>query len=182
VSRNPEPLEPIVHALAAQFAFQAHNYAKAVDHANQALLIDPHFWVGFMQLGQAYKREGKTDLALKALMNAERFSGRNSKAVSTRGYALAKAGKTKEARDVLRTLEARSQRGQYVPAYSMALVNAGLDEPQAVFTWLDRAYEARDVHLIFLSVDPKWDPYRTDPRFQEVLERCGFLRPGERRP
>jgi TolB-like protein/DNA-binding winged helix-turn-helix (wHTH) protein/Flp pilus assembly protein TadD len=150
---NLELFKPINHALASQVAFQAGNYTRAVELANQALVLDPKFWVGFMQLGQAYEQEGKTDLALKALMNAERFSGGNSKAVSSRGYSLAKGGKTKEARDVLRTLETRFHR-QYVPPYAMALVNAGLDDQQAVFTWLDRAYEARDVHLIFLTWIP----------------------------
>jgi hypothetical protein len=33
---------------------------------------------------------------------------------------------------------------------------------------------ARDVHLIFLTVDPKWDPYRADSRFEALLGRCGF--------
>jgi hypothetical protein len=36
--------------------------------------------------------------------------------------------------------------------------------------------EARDVHLILLTVDPKWNPVRTEPRFQAVLAACGFLR------
>jgi tetratricopeptide (TPR) repeat protein len=168
-----EPLEPINHALASQVAFQAQDYARAVEHANQALALNTEFWIGFLQLGQAYEGERKTDLALKALTNAERFSGgNNSKVLSLKGYCLAKAGRATEARAVLSTLETLS-RTRYVPPYAMALVNAGLNEP-AVFAWLDRAYEARDVHLIFLTVDPKWDPYRTDPRFQELLERCGF--------
>jgi hypothetical protein len=56
----------------------------------------------------------------------------------------------------------------------MALVLAGLDEHDSVFESLDRAYAARDVHLIFLAVDSKWDPYRTDPRFEALLARCNF--------
>ena len=40
--------------------------------------------------------------------------------------------------------------------------------------WLAKAYDARDVHLIYLTVDPKWDLYRPDPRFQALLTRCGF--------
>jgi hypothetical protein len=56
----------------------------------------------------------------------------------------------------------------------MALVHAGLGEREAVFEWLDQAYAARDVHLIYLPVDAKWDPYRADPRFTALLSRCGF--------
>ena len=59
-----EPLEPLHHAMAAQVAFQAGDYSRAVEHADQALKIAPDFWIGFMQLAQAYERMGKTDLAL----------------------------------------------------------------------------------------------------------------------
>ena len=45
--------------------------------------------------------------------------------------------------------------------YALALVHAGLGDADAAFEWLDRAYAARDVHLIFLTVDVKWDRYRT---------------------
>lgn len=120
-------------------------------------------------------------MALDALKNAGRFSERNSKALSLRGYLLATSGRANEARDVLRTLEAVS-RQQYVPPYAMALVHAGLGERDVVFEWLSRAYDARDVHLIFLPVDPKWDPYRAEPRFEALLERCDFTRMARSRP
>jgi hypothetical protein len=48
-------------------------------------------------------------------------------------------------------------------------------ERETVFEWLDKAYAARDVHLIYLPVDPKWDPYRGEPRFNALIARCGFL-------
>jgi TolB-like protein/DNA-binding winged helix-turn-helix (wHTH) protein/Flp pilus assembly protein TadD len=171
--RDLEPLEPLSYALSAQVAFQARDYPAAVAHARRAVLTDSEFWIGYVQLGQAYEGTGETDLALEALTDAARFSGGNSKAISLRGYILAKTGRANEAREVLRTLEADS-REQYVPPLAMALVHAGLGEREAVFEWLDRAYAARDVHLIYLPVDPKWDPYRSDRRFAALLARCGF--------
>jgi hypothetical protein len=45
---------------------------------------------------------------------------------------------------------------------------------EAVFDWLDKAYQAHDVHLMYLPVDANWDPYRTDPRFVALLAKCGF--------
>ena len=174
-----EPLEPIHHALAAQVAFQARDYLRAADHAQHALEIDPEFWIGAMQLAQAYEGAGKTDLALKTVTSAERLPGsRNSKALSFKGYLLAKTGRANEARDVLRTLETLASE-RYVPPYAFALVHAGLDERDAVFEWLARASDARDVHLVFLTVDSKWDPYRGDPRFQALLKRCGIRELGE---
>ena len=32
----------------------------------------------------------------------------------------------------------------------MALINAGLEQRESAFVWLERAYDARDVHLIYL--------------------------------
>jgi hypothetical protein len=122
-------------------------------------------------LGQAYAQTGETDLALEALSDAARFSGGNSKAISFRGYILAKTGRVGEAREVLRTLESREG---YVPPYAMALVHAGLGDGDAVFAWLEKAFDAHDIHLIYLPVDAKWDPYRNDPRFAALLARCGF--------
>ena len=40
-----------------------------------------------------------------------------------------------------------------VPPYALALVHAGLGDADAAFEWLERAYVARDVHLMFLTVD-----------------------------
>ena len=51
------------------------------------------------------------------------------------------------------------------------------DEEWTAFEWLERGYEARDVHLVFLTVDPKWDVWRADARFAGLLKRCGFTAP-----
>ncbi len=174
-ARELDPLDAMNHAMSSQVAFQAREYPAAVEHARRAIVLDPEFWIGHVQAGQAYEQMGQTDLALEAFTTAARFSGGNSKAISLRGYVLAKAGRANEAREVLRTLEAVS-RERYVPPYAMALVHAGLGEREAAFEWLNSAYEARDVHLIFLPVDPKWDPYQADPRFEALLARCGFTR------
>jgi TolB-like protein/DNA-binding winged helix-turn-helix (wHTH) protein/tetratricopeptide (TPR) repeat protein len=174
-TRELEPLEPFSYALSSQVAFQAREYHAAVEHARRAILMDSEFWIGYVQLGQAYEPTGETDLALAALTDAARFSGGNSKAISLRGYILAKTGRANEAREVLRRLEADAVE-RYVPPYAMALVHAGLGEREPVFEWLDKAYAARDVHLMYLTVDSKWDPYRADPRFNALLARCGFAR------
>ena len=65
-----------------------------------------------------------------------------------------------------------------MPPYAIALVHAGLGERDAALASLDRAHEARDIHLVFLPVDPRWDAYRSDPRFTALVERCGFTRRG----
>jgi Flp pilus assembly protein TadD len=172
-ARELDPLNPMAHAMSSQVEFQARNYDVALEHARRAIALDPEFWIGYIQQAQALDRMNRVDPALEALVKAGRFSGQNSKVLSLRGFILAKAGRSDEAREVLKTLE-EAARDRYVPPYAMALVHAGLGERNAAFEWLERAFVARDMHLIFLTVDPKWDEYRHDSQFAALISRCGF--------
>jgi Flp pilus assembly protein TadD len=128
-----------------------------------------------MMRGQACEQLGEMDAALEALATASRLSSGNSKPVATRAYVLARMGQDAGARDVATMLE-EVARSRFVPPYAMALIHAGLGEHQTALEWLERAHSTRDVHLVFLPVDPKWDRFRADPRFAALLERCGFGR------
>ena len=174
-ARALDPLDPLVYAMSSQIAYQARAYAEALEQAQGAIGLDAEFWIGHVMRAQTLLQMGQRDQALEALTTAGRFSNYNSKTMSLRGYLLATAGRASEAREVLRILETIS-RERYVPPHAMALVTLGLGDKDATFAWLERAYEARDVHLVFLTVDPKWDPLRSDARFTALLNRCDFMR------
>jgi TolB-like protein len=162
------------YALSAMIELHARDYGAALKFARQATVVAPDFWIGHYHLGQAYERLGEDDLALEALTRAGRLVGGNSKVMGVRGYIFGKLGRTTEAQEVLSTLDAVS-RERYFPPYATALVLMGLGEHERALEWLERAYEARDVHLIFLPVDPKWDALQKDARFRDLLKRCGFI-------
>lgn len=172
-ARELDPLNPATVALSSQVAFAGRDYKSAVKFAREAIAIDPEFWIGYMQLGQALEQSGEPQLALEALNTAGRLSCGNSKPISLRGYIFAKLGQENEARNVLRTLQAVGH-DRYVPPYAFALIQAGLDHREEALTWLERAVEAHDVHCVFPPVDPKWDDYREEPRFHAFLRRCAF--------
>jgi TolB-like protein/DNA-binding winged helix-turn-helix (wHTH) protein/Tfp pilus assembly protein PilF len=167
------PMDPSVHALSSQVAFQGRDYVAALEHARRAVALDPEFWIGHMMLAQTFAELGDLEAATDAANVAARFSNQNSKPVALRAFLLAKAGRTGDAREVIDMLEAAS-RERYVPPAAIALIYAGLGDRERVFEWLERAYAARDVHLMYLPVDPKWDAFRGDPRFASLVRRCGF--------
>lgn len=179
IARELDPLFAMTHALSSQVAFQAGDYGAAIGHARRAIALDEEFWIGYMMLGQSLERLGQSNEALAALATASRLSRQNSKPVALTGYALARVGRTAEAREVLAALGAAS-RQRYIPPYAIALVHAGLGESADAFAWLDRAYAARDIHLMYLVADTKWDRYRDDPRFTEIVRRCNFSGPRAR--
>ena len=173
-ARELDPLLPVHHALSAQVAYAARDYGLASQFARQALAIDPEFWIGHFQLAQASIQLGADELAQASIADAARTSGGNSKVVALRGYLYARQGREADARRVLDTLTALACE-RYVPPCMIALVHLGLGDIDGVARCVEEAGEARDVHLMFLPVDEKWDEARRDPRIAAVLRSFGFV-------
>ncbi len=171
--RELDPLQPMHHAISAQIAYQARDPAAAMEHARRAVALNPTFWIGYAQQAQALHSMGQSELALEALAKASQFSGNHVVLIGSRGHILATLERVDEARATIDTLNSISAT-RYVPPAAIAIVYAGLGDREKIFEWLERAYEARDVNLIFLPVDPRWDPYRADPRFSALLQRAAF--------
>jgi DNA-binding winged helix-turn-helix (wHTH) protein/Tfp pilus assembly protein PilF len=180
-ARELDPLLAGHRALSSQVAFAGRDFDAALRFARQAIVVDPGFWIGFIQLAQVCIELGRTEQALEALGHAGQKSGGNSKVLSLRGYLFARLGRKKEAEEVLSTLQAIS-RERYVPPYASALIYAGLEQPELALEWLGRGLETHDVHLAFLTIDPKWDNFRSDSRFQAMVRQCRFMDPEPDRP
>ena len=84
-------------------------------------------------------------------------------------------GRRAEACEVLSGLESIA-RERFLRPYAMALTLLGLSEHERALEFLERGYEVRDVGLIFLPVDPKWDAFRPHARFRQLIQRCNFER------
>ncbi len=164
------------YSLSAMIEIHGRNPRAAIEFARQATVIAPDFWIGHYHLSHAYEQVGELESALDSVITAGRLGGGNSKAIGTRGYLLAKLGRLEESRDVLAGLESIA-RERFLPPYAIALTLLGLGEYERAMECLERAYDVRDVGLIFLPVDPKWDALRTHARFRQLIQRCQFERP-----
>jgi hypothetical protein len=92
-------------------------------------------------------------------------------------YGYAEAGREDEARLLLAEVEEVSRR-VYTCAYEIAVTHIALGVDDAAFDWLDTAFEDRADCTAFLDIDPRLDPLRDDPRFEELLVRVGFAERG----
>jgi len=89
------------------------------------------------------------------------------------GHLYATSGRRREALRLLHDLEAQSKSG-YVSSLDIATVRLGLGDTAGALTRLDRAVQDHDGGLVFLAVDPRYDPVRQNPRFLCLLRRIGF--------
>jgi hypothetical protein len=49
-----------------------------------------------------------------------------------------------------------------------------LGDKDKAFAELNAAYKAHESTLTWLKVEPQWDPIRSDPRFEELLQKMRF--------
>ncbi len=70
-------------------------------------------------------------------------------------------------------LAAAAESGPVNP-FAVAVYYAAAEEDDAAFLWLDRAFEQRTPQLLHLTLHPRLDPIRADPRFADLLQRIGI--------
>jgi Flp pilus assembly protein TadD len=172
-ARGLDPLHPLSHSMSAQIAFSARHFGEAVRHSLEALGAEPNDWVAHWQLGQAYEQMDRATDALAEFAEASRLSNGNTKPISASAYTLATNGRTQQARQILEGLDRLAQQ-RYVPPCALALVHAGLNEEDKMLECLEQALNVRDVHLIYVPFDPKWDRFRHSERLERLIQRCGF--------
>jgi len=168
-----DPLAPNTSRWVGQDLFYARRYDQAVRQLQKTVEMYPEFLPPSVQLGKAYAQLGRYEEALaeagkgKQLPEFDPFYG-------TIGWIYARAGRKAEAQSLLRRLQELS-RQRYIDPTSIATIYIGLGQKEEALTWLERAYEQRGSYLIlYLKVDPVWDPLRDDPRFQALLRRMNF--------
>ncbi|MHB8410892.1 MAG: winged helix-turn-helix domain-containing tetratricopeptide repeat protein [Candidatus Acidiferrales bacterium] len=172
-ARLLDPLSLMVNTMSGMFCYQARRYAEATPHFLRALELNPKFWVAHINLAKNLYAQGRIEEALVEATKAREFSGGSSEPISLEGYLLARMRRRAEAEERLGELETLAKRN-YVPPYNFATVYLGLENPSKTIEWLERGFAERDVRMVFLGVDPKWDALRSDQRFQDLLRRVGF--------
>jgi tetratricopeptide (TPR) repeat protein len=136
-----------------------------------------HLW-----LGRSYQELGRYDDALAEFQQVEERVREWPVSIAARGFVAGVAGRTDEARKILAELK-RLAGQKFVTSYGVALVYAGLDENDAAFEWLNKAFDERSHWLVWLRLDPRWNSLRPDPRFSDLVSRMRFppsrIRSGE---
>jgi len=147
----------------------AHDYdqALAVTNTVQGLRINLPDWKFLLGAIDAARRMYPQSI------RAFRQAGNGAYALGHLGNVEARAGETAAAQGIIQQLKTDVRQND-VGRYEIALVYAGLGDKDQAFNWLEAAYRAHDVGLVYLKVDPCLDPLRSDPRFTDLLQRVGL--------
>ena len=162
-----DPLSAHAHCQAGNVLLFARRYADAIAAFTRALDLEPASTVALSFFGQTCQACGRHAEAVTYLSRLSADAGRQVFQRGILGHALALAGQTDEARQILVDLGDRSAR-EYVAPWARALIHLGLRELDEALRYLVEAEEERSPALVFLVL-PAWDVVRDHPRVQQIL-------------
>lgn len=154
-------------------SFAARDYDEAVRLAEKFLKSQPDDAWERTILGWTYEQKQMPDRAVAEFKRAVAATNGDAFFVAALGHAYALAGQRREAEKVLQTLTDRARKS-YVSPFDLALIQVALGEKDKAFALLDKAVAEHSTFLVYVKWEPRLDPLRSDPRFEELLRRIAL--------
>ncbi len=168
-----DPLYAVYSRWLGRFLLFSGDYAGTIAQSRKTMDLNADYAYSYLDIGSAYLALGDAEKALQWFQRGQ------SQETSVRSYdalivrALAPLGRLEEADEILTRLEEES-RQHYVRSEIMATGYAAVGDLDRAFGCLERAFQVRSAGLIYLHVDPAYQPLRADPRFGSLVERIGL--------
>ena len=173
LAQQAAPLMSVVNMDIAALPYYRRNYDQSLVLYNQYHNLDAEFVPLPFFPAQAYERKGAYDQAIASAQQALKSSPDDPALLALIGYAEARAGKANEFQSMRAKLD-EMQHHRFVSPFMLALLYTGAGDKDRAFAELDRAFDIHDPQMIWLNIDPEFDPLRDDPRFKQLLLRMNI--------
>ncbi len=172
-AKDIDPTSLIIQSHYGFIYYFARRYDDVIASCKKTLSLDPNFFAARRYLGLAYTQKSMYAEAIAEFQKALEASGNSPLIKAELGHALAASGNRAEAQEILDELiQLSSQR--YISPYPIATIYAGLGDKEKAFEWINKAVEDRADFLVYAQVDPRLDPLRGDPRFNDLIEELSL--------
>jgi serine/threonine-protein kinase len=151
--------------------YYAGRYDESIEQGKRTQELDRNFPYVYYLEAQIANRRGDPQRALALMQRALDLGGRNTLLVATWGYINARVGNRDEALKAMAELRATSSK--YVLPLFLARIHGALGENDKALELLERVYADRSESVVWLKVDPSFEPLRKDPRFIALINRVG---------
>jgi serine/threonine-protein kinase len=166
-----DPLSLICSWDVGRALYYAGRFDEAIAQAKRTQELDRNFpYVYYLQAQIAFRRNQMPE-ALAQIKRALDLGGPNTLLIATWAYMNARAGNRDEALKAMDDLRQRSSK--YVLPLFLARIHTALGENDQAFDYLERVYADRSESIVWLKVDPSFEPLHKDPRFVALLKKVG---------
>jgi serine/threonine protein kinase/tetratricopeptide (TPR) repeat protein len=172
-SQELDPLSLIISVAIGWAFYMAHRHDDAIDQLRRTVELDPNYPVTYWILGLLLRKMGRYEVAIAEGEKGVKLSGGSYLMSAALAQTFAAAGKKREALEILDDLTKLAKQ-KYVAPYFFAGIHIGLGEHDRAMEYLEKSYEEHSHWLLYLHIDPSMDGLRSNPRFQNLLQRIGL--------
>jgi eukaryotic-like serine/threonine-protein kinase len=151
----------------------ARQYDDSIKHLHRVIAKTPDQFLAYLYLGRAFEATGRLPEAIEAFQTSAKLSMNSATVLAALAHAYGRSAQREKSMAILNDLVRRSQT-EYVSAYDIAVIHAGLGNTDEAFGWLEKAYLERSAWLAHIKWDERFAEYRTDPRFVSLVRRIGL--------
>ena len=168
-----DPLSLIINTAVARILHFSRRFDEAIEQSRRTLELNPQFSLGYFDIGMAYATTGKLEESAAAFKRASELSGNELSRIHTEATTCAMMGDRKRARELFEKLKELSKTN-YISPIILAVLPMLLGDLDAAFELIEQAYAEKANALVYLNVEPFFDPLRPDPRYAKLIEKMGF--------
>jgi serine/threonine-protein kinase len=169
-----DPLTPMMQINLGGRYYYARQYDKCIANVLKTLEMDPGFDMAHYYLAYFYNQKKEHEKALEEINKVISVFGRNNtQFLAALAIILAYMNDTEGAEQVIGEMVELSK-DKYTSFFWLGAIYVVLGKKDKAFQMFEKAYNAREVLMIFLNVDPIFDGIKPDPRFQALLKKMNF--------
>jgi len=170
-----DSLSPIINTIHGDVLRLAGRTDEARLQLEHTLAMDPQFAYAHAILGNVYLHDNLIGKAAEEYKRATVMSPNSPWYMSMLAFCYGRVGRRAEAEKLLQALLAQSQNG-YVPSVDIAASYEAVGQEREALTYLQKAYDERDVKLRWLDTKPNFKNLHSNQKFQELLRRISSAR------
>jgi serine/threonine-protein kinase len=153
--------------------YYTRRYDEAVALCQKVLDRDAGFSPAIVTMGDSLLQKKNYSEAIVRYQKAADLTGGLTLMKSLLAHAYAASGQSEEAQKRLDELRA-SSKDKPPPAFALAMIHLGLGRKKEALDWLEKARQERYYRLVYIGVDPLFDPLRTEAQFAELQRGIGL--------
>ncbi len=168
-----DPTNLIINAWYGRILLLAGQVDQSIEQLRNTVQLDPNFIIARYRLGQAYAQKQMYDQAIDEFSQLLKLPDGKQLGLMGLAYVYSLAGKRREADQTLDELLQLSK-VQHVSPGQIAVIYIARGEKDKAFQYLEEANRIFDLNVVRLKVERRFDPLRSDPRFDDLVRRIGI--------
>jgi len=167
------PVSPAVNLEMLRLLVDTHQYDAAFQQFRKVLELDPASVGAYYEFFPVYARLGRDDDAIAAFLKMETLAGASPKLIEALTVAARRSGLRGCLRERVEQLQRKAKHSRISP-YAFANLYAHLGDKERALEYLEQGYRQHLPRMMWVNARATWDPLRTDPRFQSILQGMRF--------